>query len=1009
MKPHFACSLILSTALILAACGGGGSDNITVSTSITGNGDISPSSRSVAPDSVITFTVTPQTGYRLASISGCGGNLVAASSSNVSNFVTGSITRACTVTANFELQEFQVSTAVEGEGSGDIAPTGQTVNFGETLAFTLTPDAGSEIGAVSGCGGSLTGNTYTTGAIEADCQVTARFDLPSFAVSGRVMAADFTDFDNSLNDGLTPLVQNNDFDIDIAQEITNRATLQGFVTATAVDNPDGVAMHFDQNPDPVDIYRVFLQEGQIIRLQVVDRNASNPDENDLDLGLFRETDTGEPVADSMSNEALEELVVPTDGTYFILVSATSGTSKYVLQLLAPGGATATDLRQVITSNFVPGEMIVKTRSTAPQALSRPGSNRARLEKIPDMGLQAQTAQTTSKPPHLASLARRNPKAYRKRMTLEAIKARRKDPDVEYAEPNYLRYPLRSPDDPEFSRQWHYQSIDLPQAWDTTVGLSDDTPRPLVAVIDTGLVLEHPEFEGQEGQEGQLVDGFDFISDPENARDGDGRDPDPSDPGDSETPGESSWHGTHVAGTVAAASDNTLGVAGVAWGAQIMPLRALGLNGGSSLDILEAARFAAALPNDTGTVPERRADIINMSLGGTGFSEFEAEEYRKIRDAGVIIVASAGNDSSTSLRFPAGYESVLSVGATNGDGTRAAFSNTDNDLDLAAPGGAENAGFGSGPGIFSTFANDESGIIEPSLAYSQGTSMAAPHVSGVLALMKDIDPGMTPDEVDRALAAGAMTDDLGDPGRDPEFGYGQINANKAVLAAQQLEDGVPFELPVDLQLDPTEVNLGLQESTLVTLSNEGDGEPSINTSTTVDWLAVEPHEVDPFGIGDYRIGVDRTGLADGFYRGRVSFFADTGDQEELRVDMQVGTDIGPQGRVPRIFVSLTSVPDEETQLISRAQPNGNGSFSFEFPEVTAGLYRLAAGSDIDADRFLGQAGEVFGFYPTLEQRAPVQVTDSDRSGLEFEVRTLLPLFTTEFNTKIPLRQDNRLND
>jgi len=995
MKPHVACSLILSTALILAACGGGGSDNITVSTSVTGNGDISPSSRSVAPDSVITFTVTPQTGYRLAGISGCGGDLVAPSSSNVSNFVTGSITRACTVTANFELQEFQVSTAIEGEGSGSISPASQTVNFGETLAFTITPDTGSEIGVVSGCGGSLTDNTYTTDAIEADCQVTARFDLPSFTVSGRVVTEDFTDFDNTLNDGLTPLQNNNTFEE--AQDITNRTTLQGFATAVVVDNPDEAAMHFDNSTNPVDLYRVFLQEGQIIRLQVVDRNASDPTENDLDLGLYRQTEAGEPefLTESLSVEALEELMVPADGTYFIEVSAFSGTSKYLLQLLAPGGATATDLRQVITSNFVPGEMIVKTRSTAPQVLSRPGNNRAQLEKIPDVAVQAQSSTAASKPPHLVSLAQRNPVAYRKRMTLESIKARRKDPNVEYAEPNYLRYPLLTPDDPEFSRQWHYETIALPLAWDKTVGLSTDSPRPLVAVIDTGLVLNHPEFVGQ------LVDGFDFISDPENARDGDGRDPDPSDPGDSETPGESSWHGTHVAGTVAAASDNGTGVAGIAWGSQIMPLRALGLMGGSNFDILEAARFAAGLPNNTDTLPQRRADIINMSIGGPGFSEFEAEEYRKIRDAGIIVVASAGNDSSNSLAFPAGYESVLSVGATNGDGTRAGFSNTDNDLDLSAPGGAENAGFGSGPGIFSTFANDESGDIEPTLTYLQGTSMAAPHVSGVLALMKDIYPGLTPDDVDRALAAGAVTDDLGDPGRDPAFGYGQINANKAVVAAQQLKDGEEFALPVNLQLDPAKVNLGLEESTLVTLDNAGDGDPAISISTTVDWLTVEPQEVDPFGLGDYRISVDRTGLADGFYRGRVNFLADTGDLEELRVDMQVGTDISIQGRSPQIFVSLITVPDEETQLDVLAQPNDDGSLSFEFPEVNPGLYRLAAGSDIDADLFLGQAGEMFGFYPTLEQRAPVEVTDNNRTGLEFEVRVLLPLLTTEFDTEIPL--------
>ena len=140
------------------------------------------------------------------------------------------------------------------------------------------------------------------------------------------------------------------------------------------------------------------------------------------------------------------------------------------------------------------------------------------------------------------------------------------PGIERAEPNYSRDALATPNDPLYAEQWHFPQIQLPAAWDLTTG----SPSVRVAVIDTGILSNHPDFAGQ------LVDGVDMIGDSENAGDGDGVDSNPEDEGDGDLgDGSSSFHGTHVAGTVAAATNNSVGVGGVAWDSRIMPVRALG--------------------------------------------------------------------------------------------------------------------------------------------------------------------------------------------------------------------------------------------------------------------------------------------------------------------------------------------------------------------------------------------------------------------------------------------------
>jgi serine protease len=562
---------------------------------------------------------------------------------------------------------------------------------------------------------------------------------------------------------------------------------------------------------------------------------------------------------------------------------------------------------------------------------------------------------------------------RKLDTLYAIKALRQRSDVDFVEPNYIVRPSATPDDEYYSLQWHYPQINLSQAWDITTG--DESV--IVAVIDTGVLLEHPEISDQ------LVDGYDFISDADNAGDGDGIDSDPNDEGDSSQAGvASSFHGTHVAGIVAASSNNGEGVAGVAWDSKIMPIRVLGIDGGTSLDLAEGILYAAGLSNSSGTVPSQPADIINMSLGGTSDSQLVREAVAAARAEGVIIIAAAGNESTSQLSYPASNTGVVSVSAVDINRDFAYYSNYGSMIDVAAPGGDlryDLNGDSRADGILSLGADDSSDSLVYQLVFYNGTSMAAPHVAGVAALMKAVYPDMTPAEFDAMLVAGDLTDDLGDTGRDDLYGYGLIDAYKAVDAAQQLAGG---ETSVDpsLSVNPQSLNFShnLQSTTLY-IEQVGGDLGSVEISEDISWLSLEASSVDDSGYGSYSVIVDRTGLDSGTYSGTFQISADT-LSETVEVIMQV-LDISVTGDAGTHYVLLVNNDTEE--VLQQFQVDAVGeSVSYSFSEVASGNYFIVAGSDMDMDGLICDAGESCGAYATAAQPSIITVESSDVSELDF---------------------------
>ena len=333
----------------------------------------------------------------------------------------------------------------------------------------------------------------------------------------------------------------------------------------------------------------------------------------------------------------------------------------------------------------------------------------------------------------------------------------RETDVEYAELNYYAYAFFVPDDPYYPYQWHlyetYAGINIEPAWDITTG----DPNVIVAVLDTGVAYE--DYTGRFGQAPDLantnfVAGYNFVKDNEHANDDDG-------------------HGTHVTGTIAQSTNNNLGAAGIAFNCSIMPVKVLANRGpvssGSHTDIASGIYFAA----DNG------ADVINMSLGGPSGSNTLRDAVAYAYGEGVTIVCAAGNDGDGGpASYPAAYdEYCIAVGATRFAQTRADYSTTGSYLDLAAPGGdlsVDQNGDGYGDGILQqTFGKNPK---DWGYWFYIGTSMAAPHVSGIAALL--ISNGLTdPDAVREALQNTAG--DLGAPGWDEKYGWGLVDAYAAL--------------------------------------------------------------------------------------------------------------------------------------------------------------------------------------------------------------------------------------
>lgn len=333
-------------------------------------------------------------------------------------------------------------------------------------------------------------------------------------------------------------------------------------------------------------------------------------------------------------------------------------------------------------------------------------------------------------------------------------------DVEYAEPNFIANAHLVPNDSYYPLQWHfnnsvYGGVNSETAWDISTG-----SNVTVAVVDTGIAYENYRkgskkyYKAPDFANTCFVSGFDFVE----------KDTHPND---------DNSHGTHVAGTVAQTTNNNLGVAGLSFSSCLMPVKVLDRNGsGTYANVANGIRFAA----DNG------AKVINLSLGGSTSSQTILDAVAYASSKGSVIVASAGNDGTNVVAYPAAYNDyVIAVGSTRYDETLSYFSNYGVDLDIVAPGGdtrVDQNGDGYGDGVLqNTFNPNTKRTNDFGYWFFQGTSQAAPHVSAVAALVISKGNATTPTNVRAALES--TTDDLGTPGLDETYGHGIVNAQAAL--------------------------------------------------------------------------------------------------------------------------------------------------------------------------------------------------------------------------------------
>ena len=340
----------------------------------------------------------------------------------------------------------------------------------------------------------------------------------------------------------------------------------------------------------------------------------------------------------------------------------------------------------------------------------------------------------------------------------------------------------APNDTLYPQQWNLhgtKGLATPEAWKTTLGAG-----VTVAVIDSGIV-KHPDLNDN------VLPGYDFITEPSIARDGNGRDSDPTDQGNWEEAGvcdadseasESNWHGTHVAGSIAAIMNNKRGIVGVAPNSKILPVRALGMCGGYDSDIADAMVWAAGGTVEGVPANSNPAKIINLSLGGEGTCPATySKAIAEVNKRGAILVVAAGNDGQdTSKVAPANCGGSIVVGATDQEGKRSDFSNYGKLVDVSAPGSS----------IMSTV--DLGTTVSKGAGYTEydGTSMAAPQVAGVIALMKSVDPSLTAERAKQILKQSAkpLTCDVNG------CGSGIVNAASALAMVQGKKDPNPTAKP-----------------------------------------------------------------------------------------------------------------------------------------------------------------------------------------------------------------------
>ncbi|WP_417518447.1 S8 family serine peptidase [Marinobacter sp.] len=811
---------------------------------------------------------------------------------------------------------------------------------------------------VGGCGGSSSGDDGDGGV----------GILPPEVIAGSIGIEANTRVDGDTADRLvlsrSPLTE--------PQLLPASFVLAGYVCYE--EDTRGTSDPFDDFPeDPEDVFRVPLVPGETVSLSTFLDDADGPPIT-LKLRRLDETDVESQITDPASQVFSARVSLPpteAPGDYLVVVAAAPSDprpARYVLAKTTGAQSLALNLDWPEHA-FVPGRAIVAMKDSAGQritATSQPGGQviRALDEKHWLMAMPA---------------TRMSKLSTNGQDTLDWIGTLRQQSGIANAVPDYIMSAQGPLDEPLYPKQWHYDLINMPAAWQL---VSDGGVGVIVAVLDTGLFRDslgwHPDLAANVVS--PIPPGADFVSAEFDNDVPPGRDSDPRDPGNAT--GNNVFHGTHVAGTVAASATNQLGGTGVAFGSKLLPVRVLGEGGiGSSADLIDAIRWVG------GAVPVK-ADVINLSLGGLPEIPALQSAITEAVNNGVLVVGAAGNQSSSLPAYPAAARGVFSVSAVDGGGSLASYSNFGPWIDLAAPGGdiRRDANLdGLADLVISASGSPSVSGFEPDYAGLQGTSMAAPHVAGVFALMKSVRPDLDTDTLVTWLADGRLTTHSSS-GRSDTLGYGVIDAAKAVLTA------VDNPSVTILSASPTTVSLSSetnpsQNVEFQVLGDQGNS-PIINPEVvSPDWLNVTLLTSQPFSLtvtlNDQLPsgGPVRTTL-------QVNYTTDSARVLEIPVVAELVTDENARDAGRHFVLLVDTEPNAQGQLEAVAQDSMvavNGTYQFSFPladeqsSIFAGAppgdYYLVAGTDLDNDGIICQAGEACAEYPVTGLREVITIDEN----------------------------------